>query len=192
MWIIGGITKTFFISQDPYLSDVWYSADGVHWTEASPQGMPRTRASHASVMFNERMWVIGGSGSKYYTVDDYSDWRPVDRDDAWSTTDGENWTRMTAAAPWAYRIHFPATVFNGAMWLFGGIELGYNHGGGAAYYFDDIWCSVDGMHWGQAVVHAPWGPRWSHQAIVFNDRLWILGGYEKTDIWSTSILPPAL
>jgi hypothetical protein len=190
MWIMGGTFHTIWISQDPYLSDVWYSEDGVNWTEANLSGMPLTRAYHASVVFDDRMWLFGGKGSQRNPQDEY-DWYQIDRDDAWSSTDGASWIQMTAVAPWGYRVHFPVVAFNGAMWIFGGMENPINHGGGDAYYFDDIWSSTDGLNWRRAIAHAPWGPRWSHQAIVFNDRLWILGGYGETDIWYTSILPPA-
>jgi hypothetical protein len=191
MWIVGGEFQPQWISADPYLSDVWYSLDGVLWTEANPPGMPLTRAYHASVVFDDRMWVFGGVGSEDDTVDGYTTWRKVKRKDVWSSSDGVTWIQVSDAAAWGYRAHMPAVVFNGAMWIFGGADYSNLPGASRNHYLDDIWCSVDGMHWGQAIAHAPWGQKWLDEAIVFNDRLWILGGYDMSNVWSTSILPPA-
>lgn len=55
MWISGGIDNN-----DNYLNDVWYSTDGVNWTEATPGTKFTTRNYHSMVVFNNKMYVHGG------------------------------------------------------------------------------------------------------------------------------------
>jgi hypothetical protein len=77
------------------------------------------------------------------------------------------------------------------MWLFGGTE---------DYYFgddnslrNDVWSSSNGRDWTRVVEHASWLPRAYHQAVVLNDRLFVLGGgnylpdYQAhNDVWSST------
>ena len=62
---------------------------------------------------------------------------------------------------------YAAAVFQGTIWLLGGYD-------GKAYY-NDVWQSADGVHWNRVLEHAPWSAR-NTGAVVFNDRIWVLGG----------------
>jgi N-acetylneuraminic acid mutarotase len=60
------------------------------------------------------------------------------------------------------------------MWILGGTEN---------YYFgdekslkNDVWYSADGKEWELATQNAPWSPRAYHQAVVLNDKIYVLGG----------------
>jgi hypothetical protein len=67
------------------------------------------------------MWLVGGeNGNNYYN-------------DVWSTTNGTNWTQITAAAPWSGRagLTHASIVFNAQMWLVGG----YSSSG----VLNDVW-----------------------------------------------------
>jgi hypothetical protein len=54
---------------------------------------------------------------------------------------------------------------------------------------NDVWCSTDGVHWQQVTDHAPWNPRIWFSAVVYRDRMWILGGWSNHpsrnwgDVW---------
>lgn len=57
MWIIGGDAN-----QGHYQNDVWNSAYGKHWTFAN-QGKPvpwGPRALHYTLVFKDRIWIMGG------------------------------------------------------------------------------------------------------------------------------------
>ncbi len=60
MWVIGGIG-----GNNPYrwnfLTDVWYSADGKEWTEATENAGFPPRYEFTTATFNDRLWVIGGT-----------------------------------------------------------------------------------------------------------------------------------
>lgn len=60
---------------------------------------------------------------------------------------------------------------------------------------NDVWTSVDGVHWTQITGSAPWGQRGQGSAIVFKGKLYVIGGATGTtpnldtmynDVWSTS------
>ncbi len=63
---------------------------------------------HSSVVFDNKIWVIGGSFS------------PNPLNDVWSSTDGITWTEETASAEWGARISHRSVVFNNKIWRTGG------------------------------------------------------------------------
>ncbi|MEK7541105.1 MAG: hypothetical protein AAB529_02640 [Patescibacteria group bacterium] len=95
------------------------------------------------------------------------------------------WKIVTASAPFAKRDAHNAIVFLNKIWLLGGV------GGSSPDYskiYSDIWNSQDGETWTLVTNKAPWGPRRAGEAIVFKNKLWILGGVttgEKylNDVW---------
>ena len=158
------------------LNDVWYSTDGVRWTTAAAEAPWPPRSGPASVVFNERIWVIGGHGSDGYL------------NDVWSSSDGVSWTEATSAAPWLERHDHAAVVLNGEMWVIGG-QLGiiadpFN------LIFRDVWRSADGATWTRATAAASWGPRQEHTSVVFGGMMWLFGGRtvpaRHNDVWSSS------
>ena len=106
----------------------------------------------------------------------------------WWSKDGKNWTRTEKNAAWSPRLAAACVVFKGKMWILGGIE---------DYYFgtdkslkNDVWYSADGETWKSATTAAPWSPRAYHQAVVFNDKIWVFGGgnyvpkhHALNDVW---------
>lgn len=74
-------------------SDVWSSSDGINWTrviEAAAFGHGTGRIYHGSVVWNDKMWVVGGKSNVY-------------RSDVWNSSDGVTWVEVTPAAGWAAR-----------------------------------------------------------------------------------------
>lgn len=102
MWVIGGLATS-------YLSDVWYSSDGVNWTRATSNAGFNPRFAHRSVVYSNRMWTIGGRDN---------------RKDVWSSPDGVNWTEATAEAAFSVRSDHGCVVFNNKMWVIGGASTG--------------------------------------------------------------------
>jgi hypothetical protein len=171
MWVIGG----YFLDQSQQgeidaNAEVWSSADGASWTlETVAPFIPR--ANHATVVFNNRIWVMGGLGLPAWWA----------LDDVWSSGDGVNWVQH-APAPWGEREALRATVFNGRIFVVGG-----NTTMGMEY--KDVWSSVDGTNWRRDVADAPFGRRRAVGLAAFNNRLWVIGGENqltgKTDVWSS-------
>jgi hypothetical protein len=77
------------------------------------------------------------------------------------------------------------------MWFMGGWYNGRLEGHSAS---NQVWSSVDGAEWKQETQAAGWTPRVAAGCVVFQDKIWILGGTEnsyfgdqnslKNDVWS--------
>ncbi len=145
------------------IEDVWSYETGNGWNlvTCAPWG-PRQR--HASVVFDGKMWVLGGSS----TVT--GEW--VELNDVWSSEDGLTWTQVTAAAPWCPRSGLAAVVYHGKIWVLGGGDR------------NDVWCSEDGANWTQVTNQAPWARRSAHSCVVHDDKIWLLSGWQKYDVWN--------
>jgi len=71
------------------------------------------------------------------------------------------------------------------MWLINGTLEGN------ALSAHDVWSSDDGVHWRQAAVAPAFGERFAHGSVVFDDRLWVVGGRHthheyagpQNDVW---------
>lgn len=154
MWLLGGFTPD-------RVNDVWHSPNGVNWTQATPAAPWEARNLPGSVVYDNRMWIMGGvaGGSGPWF------------NDVWSSTNGSNWTRATASAPWSGRGGLGALVYDDKMWVIGGMGDfdGTDH-------YNDVWWSTDGAHWTQSTASAPWAQRAMHTTLVFDDKMWVIGG----------------
>ena len=163
---------------------MWSSADGKTWTEATPEAAWKHSDLSMSLVFDDRMWFMGGW---------YNGRMPGHEsgNEVWSSTDGAQWQQATEHAAWSPRLAAAVVVFKGRMWLLGGTE---------DYYFgtqqslkNDVWSSADGKYWKQEIEHAAWSPRAYHQAVVLGDKIYLYGGgnyvpeYEaRNDVWMSS------
>jgi hypothetical protein len=56
-------------------------------------------------------------------------------------------------------------------------------------FFSDVWSSADGARWERHTSRAPWAPRQYHDVAVFDDRLWVLEGWNQSnrnDVWHSA------
>jgi hypothetical protein len=84
-------------------------------------------------------------------------------------------------------------AFNDRMWLMGGWYNGRLPSHEASR---EVWSSSDGATWDRVTASAGWCPRIAAGAVVFQGRMWILGGTEdyyfgdetslKNDVWSSA------
>jgi hypothetical protein len=174
LWVIGGNgTNPDPNVQCSCLNDVWSSADGVTWQLENADPPFHPRGQHAAVVFDGRMWVMGGSAP----------FQIGDGVTVWSSTDGVTWTAVFSPVPWGERAASSLTVFNNRMFLVGGIPSDDD---------DAVWSSADGIAWVQEAAHQPFEDRGSHAAGVIGGRLTIAGGGSVAfgtfadDVWSTS------
>lgn len=170
IWVIGGWDGS-------YKNDVWYSNDGVNWTCATSNAEWSGRYRHASVVYDNKIWVIGG-GVSYNTF----------LRDVWYSTDGVSWTCATSSAPWADRQGLTAVVFDNKMWVLGGwSRYEYPPMPPLIYYYNDVWYSTNGINWTPATYNAEWQARYAHASVVFNNKIWVLGGNVRdnilNDVW---------
>jgi hypothetical protein len=179
MWIVGGD-----VNQGHYHADVWHSQDGAQWTQANPDApVPwGPRALHYTVAFDDKMWVMGGQTVPQLAAEDehrYSD--------IWHSSDGANWQQVTRREPaWAPRgMIGGSAVFQDRIWILGGGLYDTPAHPGRVFY-SDVWSSGDGAEWTLHTPAAPWVARQYHEVAVFDDRLWVLEGWNganRSDVW---------
>lgn len=171
LWVIGGLNDALFPASNTYLNDVWYSSDGVTWTEATPDAGFAKRAFHTSAVFDDKIWVIGG-------VEESS----LRLRDVWYSSDGVSWTEATSSASFQSRGNHTTEVFDDKLWVMGGF---------GSSELNDVWYSSDGANWTEATGAAAFPARTGLTSVVLDDKLWVVGGFDTSnsyldDVWHSN------
>lgn len=179
LWIIGGD-----VNQGHYHYDVWNSEDGAHWTHVNAQTpVPwGPRALHYTAVFNDALWVIGGQ-----TVPQLAAATPAYYADCWKSTDGVHWQQIARQDPaWTARgMIGGSAVFKNRIWILGGGLYDTPERPERSFY-NDVWSSADGLCWQCHTESAAWTARQYHEVAVFDDKLWVLEGWNqhnRNDVW---------
>ncbi|TSC90638.1 MAG: Kelch repeat type 1-containing protein, partial [Candidatus Berkelbacteria bacterium Licking1014_96] len=138
------------------------------WTQAIASAGWAGRYYHTSLVYDNKMWVMGGliSGSNK-------------KNDVWYSTDGVSWTQATASAAWSARYSHTSLVYDNKMWVLGGRDF-------LGSYKNDVWYSTDGVSWTQATASAGWSIRQGLTSLLYDNKMWVMGGYSgtyKNDVW---------
>lgn len=180
LWIGGGWFQSY--AEPP--RDVWASGDGKTWSLIEKSAPWLHSDLPMSITFTDKMWIMGGWHKGRLPGHSASN-------QVWSSGDGAKWEQVTANAGWSPRLAAGLVEHRGKMWMLGGTENYYF--GNDASLKNDVWSSVDGKAWRQETAKAAWSPRAYHQAVVLNDKIYILGGgnyvpsyHAKNDVWSSS------
>jgi hypothetical protein len=157
--------------------EVWSSTDGAEW-DRSRDAAWSARMGAGAAVFKDRMWILGGTENYLFSDDD-----ACLRNDVWSSSDGTNWELATPDAGWSPRAFHQAVVLDGKLWIVGGGSYKPNF-----QVRNDVWCSEDGVRWTRVLDRAPWMPRIWFSAVVYRNRMWVLGGSTLdnelvTDVW---------
>jgi hypothetical protein len=172
------LSTTYYFWVDAY-SNTLTSADattqattvGAPWSQATAAAAFSGRFSHTSVVFNNKIWTIGGADSTGSLTND-----------VWYSANGTNWSRATNNASFAARYGHTSVVFNNAMWVIGGYR---------DYHRNDVWYSTNGTNWSHATASAAFTGRTGHTSVVFNNKMWVIGGQADdgsltNDVWYSS------
>jgi len=154
---MGLITFFFFLTSLSAQMEWICATDSAGWSE---------RYAHQAVVFDNKIWVLGGIGNG-------------NKNDVWSSTDGINWILVTGSAEWSGRF-CPVVSYDNKIWVLGGYDT--------SNYKNDVWYSADGVNWTQATASAGWSARAHHTSVVFNNKIWVLGGNDsiygpRNDVW---------
>ena len=133
LWLVGGSTANPVIRNN----EIWcYESDPGEWKKQEPKNVPWTaRMGHACVVFNERLWVLGGNDETGTSVNEI-----------WAAElKGEQleWTEKPYKALWEPRCMFAATIVNNMIWIYGGVTEP------SSDPLDDMWFSENGEGWEQ-------------------------------------------
>lgn len=171
---------------------LYSSATGVDAWRPEPGEVPQEVATSPGVVFNNKLWLVGGSsvdpagaGGRVWCYDK----------GRWSNGSGGG-----APAAWSFptamraRMGHACVAVKDEVWVIGG----YNELFGA---FSDVWSFKEGadgrLAWRNLSPNCQWGARLNHAAVAYRnddrqDEVWIYGGSEdpqsgrpKNDFWST-------
>lgn len=180
LWLLGGHLPGVGFSFDDVTNKVWSSTDGATWTVSTPATAAERwtkRERIGSVVFKNKLWVIGGNA---YPAFGNTNSPGTAYNDVWSSADGTTWTQATAAAPFNARTNPAVFVYKDKIWVAGGMDNGKT-------YLNDIWNSADGVNWTQVTSTAPFPARFGHQIAVHDDQLLLVGGENAdgvlNDLW---------
>ncbi len=91
------------------------------------------RELHTSVVFKDKVWVLGGIDNNGAPLND-----------VWSTDEVKTWNpESKEIAYWDERYGHSSVVFDDKLWVIGGFN-------GASIGMNDIWSSDDGIAWTRA------------------------------------------
>jgi hypothetical protein len=173
MWVVGGSVPNEL--GEVMESDVWYTTNGVTWTQATASPGFDGRFFHYGFVFDNKMWIMGGLDRLEY------------KNDIWSSMDGFTWVKEADDVD-AVRthLHCGVNVFDNKIWIIGGTEL--NDGNPADNIKNDVLFSRDGITWQEVTDDAPFSTRVLAASAVFENKLWILGGLDTSgilkDVWT--------
>ncbi|MBI3878652.1 MAG: hypothetical protein HY301_01125 [Verrucomicrobia bacterium] len=172
LWVMGGYGTNVLndVCGTNNLNDVWSSTNGANWVLVTNAAAFPGRYSHQTLVFSNRMWVLGGIAVGNIVTND-----------VWSSTNGSDWVRATPAANWARRYAHTSLVHSNKMWVMGGTFTGVNK--------NDVWSSTDGTNWTQATGTATWSARSYPGAVEFDSKMWVLGGIDsaaRNDVYSST------
>jgi hypothetical protein len=153
MWIIGGLTRA------SHMNDVWSSTDGLLWEKAVDTAAFPARCFHSSLVFAEKMWVIGGRDNGYNPLND-----------VWYSVDGATWNPASPDADFSPRQGLTCLVHDDKMWIIG------CYGFDASDMATDVWNSNDGTSWTQVSDSPGVAPRAFHSGLVSGNRMWVIAG----------------
>jgi hypothetical protein len=219
MFLVGGRTPNPYVAfpdgpipgDSTIWGDTWRSEDlGRTWTRVHTGEEPGTwpaRSYHEVVVQGGRMVLLGGQnflldpnpacGTNPFCFPKFVS-RSQFFNDVWASTDGANWTQLTADAPWAGRAGLSAAVLDGEIYVMGGSvndDPGVVGGPPNRQLFNDVWKSADGVTWTQVTSAAPWAARAGASVVVRDGAIYLFGGeYAFTgspppyfnDVWRTT------
>jgi N-acetylneuraminic acid mutarotase len=171
-FLLGGQNATTSL----YMNNVLTSALGTSWTQIQANASWAKRFALNSLFLKNKIWAMAGVTSSGV------------QNDVWSSLDGVTWSQVTPHAPWSARSNATALTFDNKLWILGGTPRNATYN-----YFSDVWSSPDGLTWTQITATAPWGKRAFHASTVFNNKMWVIGGFVGTpptshlvsDVWSS-------
>ena len=162
LYIIGGLPSTFRPT-----GEVLSSSDGVTWTEA---GTITAGYGRAAVVHNNTLFIIGGVTFSGSNVRYFTDSFAIDKDGTIHT--------LTVSNNLPAYYNAAAVSFKGTIYRIGGEDFDRNPQ-------NEIWSSADGENWTRLMkkdednqdvpANFPVNIE-SHQALVFGEGIYVLGG----------------
>lgn len=138
----------------------WSSTDGRRWLRSSLPASGLNSGYQKYVVLGDAAYALGTMTGNYLDLHLTS---RIAR-----TRDFRTWEVLAARSNLPARVFYGAVTYRDRVWLLGGYD-------GQTYY-NDVWSSPDAVHWTRLTANAGWSPRNVDLAVVFKNKLWIIGG----------------
>jgi hypothetical protein len=137
------------------------------WTKLLDSGQWKKSYNFQMFTIDDKLWVFHSEGS-------------------WFSTDGVHWTKSKLSNPIKNLAFLKYVNFKNAV-----LGLGQFEGNIEKYNFKpEIYKTTDFKHWETISKNSNLPRRFFYQPFVFNDKIWIIGGEDKTtkyaDIWNST------
>lgn len=166
IWMVGGVNY----SKHKLFNDTWYTEDGINWKQASGTADWTPRWDFALTDFDNKLWAIGGM-----------DFNGLYKD-VWSSVDGTTWNLVNKNPPFEERQGFSDFNYKNKLVVVGRLNAAI-YGGGQ----NDVWFSSDGITWEKTEKDPSWTGREDFPALIYKDKIWIIGGMDKNWIWQNDV-----
>ncbi len=167
LWLIGGVGFNLKANMYENLSDIWRSSDGVTWVQVTDSAPFGPRRWHATVVHDDKLWVVGG-GNTFYNSD------------VWYTENGYQWIQATNNASFSARGLHALTTDGKLMWITAGHAAQYSDDNSFSHQ-NDIWHSSNGTNWYKAGTSQKFPKRTQHTSVFFGGKLWVINGTGPND-----------
>jgi hypothetical protein len=137
---------------------------GSSWTQSTAAAAFQPRTQFVSLVFNNLMWIIGGSDISTRFNDSYS------------SSDGATWVPVNTNCVFSGRYGHTGQVFTNFTGPLPGTEKMWIMGGYNGSYLSDVWYSTNGYTWVSTTASAGFGSRADGSSVVHNGLLWIIAG----------------
>jgi len=213
LWVIGGRSSFANVSNNDK-SDVWNSTNGINWTLVTSNSFSN-RHNHTSLVFDNKLWVIGGEEDNRRLNDDLyyssngSTWQsalgPIGGGGPTATVLGNNlWSingsegdlqfygiryRTSIDDFWRsvpYGVYFPRRREHTTTTFDNKLIVVGGIGTTTNGIYNDVWHSTDGSIWRQA-IGTVFPERFGHTATVFDNKIWIIGGRGYGGVYKNDI-----
>lgn len=209
IWVLAGWRYIEETNTYESHSDVYHSDIGVDWILVNSN--PPYNPYSSFVSFKGWIWALSEtayrskdgviwenlgeipitSGGRTAVLDEKLYW--IKDNQIWTSDNGTSWILLSDSPPWSARDWPGLVTFQNKLWLIGG---GINYNTEESYYYNDIWNSPNGVDWTLINENADWPGRYWFSSIVFDEKMWILGGWNyfnnnnefygnQNDIWYT-------
>ncbi|MBM3256161.1 MAG: hypothetical protein FJZ04_01685 [Candidatus Moranbacteria bacterium] len=167
IWLLGGAGGNPDLGWEDTKNDVWCSSNGKDWEAKTDSAPWNPRMEHISLVFDDKIWVIGGWGK---WGENYND--------VWSFSDGAGWIKSAEQVDWSPRWGHAGVSYDDKIWILGGnLRSEYEETAEKSSDINEVWFSKNGIDWEKEKELVPWSPRRKLSAVVFQNKIWIAGGF---------------
>jgi hypothetical protein len=170
LWLFGGQKMPKMVANHDggeWYNDAWSSEDGISWKlESNQLNWPGRSVYNRIVVHNNSLYLFGGD---HYQIKTFND--------VWKSEDGVNWDKISHHSPWKQAQFSDVIVYDQKFWIVGG-SYGFNN-------INEIWYSKDAISWSK-LDNKFFPSRHASSLVVFQNKLFIIAGNLKNDIWEVS------